>query len=91
LPLRCIYILGDGSAGEVRIERVRPSLAALEIVGLSFLLDIGESELLSRHFQQVSRLADAGVVYHLDYPRDYNALHEVCAQLAIHASQDPQI
>lgn len=89
LPLARIYLLGEGVAKRPEIEHVRPSLAALELVRHSFLLGITETALLARHFEQVSRLADLGLLYHLDYPRSYDGLEELRAAILSHASDIP--
>lgn len=53
------------------IEAMRPAEVLIELVKLSFLLDVEAHDMLSRHFEDLTRLAELGVCYRLDYPRDY--------------------
>jgi hypothetical protein len=87
-PLRRLYFLGSGESNTCRIEPVISSSAALmTLVRNSFLLDIAEQEMLSRHFDEISRIAALPIHFHLDYPRSYDhlpLLHETIIQHAAH-------
>ncbi len=72
-----IFLLGPGAASTLTIKPVRPTAATLELVRHSFLLEIGEQEMLSSHFEEISRIANLDLLYHLDYPREFQALPEV--------------
>jgi hypothetical protein len=89
-PLRRVYFLGPGSAQCVAISPMRPAAALLELVGNSFLLDIGEQEMLASHFAAISDLADRLTNYELDYPRRFDDLHVVRDTIIRHATRsDP--
>ena len=88
-PLRRIYSLGSGAAGEVTISRVRPAAALMDLVRNSFLLDIGEQEMLARHFDEISRLAALPIHFELDYPRRYEILSRVREAVVRHVTEDP--
>jgi hypothetical protein len=84
-PLRRVYFLGAGTAQCVAIRRIRPAAALLELVRNSFLLDIGEQEMLASHFAAISDLAERLTNYQLDYPRRYDDLHVVRDTIIRHA------
>lgn len=75
--LAAIFFLGDGSSESTAIERVSPADALMRLVQSSFLLDIDKRELLAWHFDDISRIANLPLHYHLDYPRRYAALPQV--------------
>jgi hypothetical protein len=87
-PLRYVYFLGDGSAGTVTFERLRPAEALVEWVKHPFLLDIEERPRLVSHFEQVARLADLPIHYRLDYPRRYVAQAPVRAAIIKHTREE---
>jgi hypothetical protein len=76
-PVRALFFLGPGDSDHVRIEPLRPQAALVELVRHSFLLDISEQQMLASHFDEISRTANLGALYHLDYPRRYEMLAEV--------------
>ena len=73
-PLRAVYFLGTGEAESISIERMKPPVALLELVRHSFLLDVDEQQMLASHFDEISRIANLPIHYHLDYPRRFEAL-----------------
>lgn len=85
LPLRRIYFLGDGKVGAPVIEPLRPAEALIELVKHSFLLDIEARDMLARHFDDLSRLAELPIYFRLDYPRSYEALPSVRQAIVRHA------
>jgi hypothetical protein len=87
-PLRRVYSLGSGNVTEVTISRVRPAAALMELVRNSFLLDIGERDMLARHFDEISRIAQLPIHFELDYPRRYPMLDIVREAIVRHATQD---
>ena len=72
--LQALYYLGTGEATSIRIESMRPPVALLELVRHSFLLDVDEQQMLASHFDEISRIANLPIHYHLDYPRRFEAL-----------------
>jgi hypothetical protein len=48
-----------------------PPQALVELVKHSFLLDIEARDMLIRHFDDLTRLAELPIYFRLDYPRDY--------------------
>lgn len=82
--LRCMYVLGEGTADTVTIAPLGGRDAMIELVRHSFLLDIEEREMLKRHFAQLSELVKASAFFRLDYPRRYEALPAVRAAVARH-------
>jgi hypothetical protein len=85
--LRHIYSLGIGNANTITIEPIRPSAALMELVRNSFLLDIGGQEMLARHFDEISRIAELPIHFELDYPRRYEMLDPLRAAIVRHAAQ----
>lgn len=87
-PLLRVYFLGEGVAPSLTIEAVRPAEALMELVKNSFLLDIEERELLAWHFDEMVRLAELPIYYHLDYPRRYEDLPRVREAIIRHAIEE---
>lgn len=88
-PLARVYLLGPGSTQAVSIEPTKPSDSLMAMVRNSFLLDITEREMLSRHFAEIARLANLPIHFHLDYPRRYEELPRVRAAIARHLQEAP--
>lgn len=86
-PLRRIYLLGPGSAAWPAIERAKPASTLMALVRNSFLLDIDEKGMLALHFDELSRIANLPIHYHLDYPRRYEELAQVRDVIAHHANE----
>jgi hypothetical protein len=84
-PLRCLYLLGRGETTGIAIEQARASTATLGLIQHSFLLEIDNRHSLAGHFDEIARLVDMGLVYHLDYPRRYDVLPAVRHQVRLHA------
>jgi DUF1365 family protein len=59
---------------DIQITRMKPAVALLELVRHSFLLDLDEQEMLALHFDEISRIANRPIHYHLDYPRRFQDL-----------------
>lgn len=87
-PLRRVYFLGDGRASEIAFRRMSAAEALLEWVKHSFLLDIEEKPLLASHFDEVARLANLPIFYHLDYPRRFEDLARVRQAIVAHAAKE---
>jgi hypothetical protein len=84
-PLRRVFFLGEGDAQAPTIEALRPADALINLVKNSFLLDIEARDILVRHFDDLTRLAELPVFFRLDYPRDYDALPAVREAIVWHA------
>ena len=84
-PLRRVFFLGAGDASAPTIEPLRPAEALIELVKHSFLLDIEARDMLARHFDDLTRLAELPIYFRLDYPRRYNALAAVREAVIRHA------
>jgi hypothetical protein len=82
-----LFFLGSGECDEVRIEPMRPQAALVELVRHSFLLDIDEHRMLANHFDEISRIANRGCLYHLDYPRRYDMLAELRRTIVDHIQE----
>lgn len=90
LPVRALYFLGDdGLAAGPSIAPLRPAAAAAQLVRNSFLLDVEEKQMLTRHFDDLARIAGRPIHYHLDYPRSYPALTAVRHAILQHAATLP--
>ena len=86
-PLRRLYFLGEGTVQRPVLAPLRPAQALIELVKHSFLLDIEARDLLARHFDDLSHLADLPICFSLDYPRDYAGLPAVRAAVERHLSE----
>jgi hypothetical protein len=89
--LRRVYFLGDGSAEELTIQRMRPSEAMIGLVRNSFLLDIEAHEMLSSHFDLLAKMVALPIYYHLDYPRAFAALPSIRQGILEHATEEDEI
>jgi len=76
-PMRRVFFLGEGDAQAPTIKHLRPAEALIELVKHSFLLDIEARDMLARHFDDLTWLAELPIYYRLDYPRDYEVLGAV--------------
>lgn len=86
-PLRRIYFLGEGLSSEVTFQRMSPSEALIGLVRNTFLLDVDAQQALAAHFDQLSRMVNLPIFYHLDYPRRYQDLAAVRDAIIQHAKQ----
>jgi len=87
-PLRRAYFLGDGSAIQLKFERLSAAEALMEWVKHSFLLDIEEKSRLASHFDQVAKLANQPIHYRLDYPRRFEDLPHIRQAILEHAHEE---
>jgi hypothetical protein len=83
-PLRRVFFLGEGNALVPTIEPLRPAEALIELVKHSFLLDIESRDMLARHFDDLTRLAELPIYFRLDYPRRYKTLAVVREMIVRH-------
>jgi len=83
--LAAIYLLGEGKGAAPVFERVRPSVALLELVRNSFLLDPESPELLKLQHDNLSAVVSTVPVFRLNYTRNYGTLPQVCQQVVAHA------
>jgi hypothetical protein len=86
LLLDRVYMLGDGTARDVSIAELCGSEALIAFVKHSFLLDIDARDLISAHFNQLSRLVAERRCFRLDYPRRYSLLGKARALVTQHCS-----
>ena len=84
-PLRSVYFLGDGSAGELTVESMTALEAVVEWMKHSFLLDVQAQSDLAPHFDRVTGLAGHPFHYRLDFPRRFDGLADVRRALVEHA------
>jgi hypothetical protein len=86
-PLRRVYFLGDGSATELTIKPMPPSLALISLLKNTFLLDIEAPQTLATHFDQLNSMVALPIYYELDYPRRYAELPRVREGIIRHAAE----
>ncbi len=77
-PLLRLYMLASAETAEIRVERLTPRDAIIELIKCSHLLDVTDREMLKVKFNQVSALAEAVPCFRLGFPHDYARLGEVC-------------
>ena len=82
-----IYALGRGTSREVAIEKLSPREAVVGLLSNSFLLDIKDQALLSRHFDRIADLAQLPICYRLDYPRMFEVLPEIRQAILKHCGR----
>lgn len=86
-PLRVAYLLGDGTAGDISVERITGAEAAMAWVQHAFLLEFRDKLVLSNHFDRTAALAQEIPLYRLDYPRRFELLDELIDRLAAHSAE----
>jgi hypothetical protein len=89
-PLKRLFFLGDGTAMRTTIVPMRPAEALVQLVRNSFLLDLSEHDALASHFDEISRIANLPVHYHLDFPRRYDELARVRDAITQHCLQESE-
>ncbi len=89
LPLSGLYFLGEGVANDVQIEPMGPHQAIQLLLSNTFVLDTTDKVALQVHFRQISNLVAEVPCYSLDYPRDFDAMPLLRAQLGAHMAGDP--
>jgi hypothetical protein len=80
-----MYFLGDGGASGIELERMSAAEVALELVKVSFLLNVDDRSRVSSHFDAVARLARRPIHYRLDFPRRFDLLADVHRTVLQHA------
>jgi len=85
-PLRRVYFLGDGSSPEISIKRMKASETLMALLSHSFLLDIEAHDVLAWHFDELTRLVEVPIFFHLDYPRNYAELPQLRETILAHAA-----
>jgi len=85
-PLRAVHVLGPGSAARTTVDPMKPSDSLVELVRHSFLLDIQQHDMLARHFDELSRMANLPIFFRLDYPRRFDDLPAVRDVIAQHSA-----
>ncbi|MFO1316205.1 MAG: hypothetical protein U1F58_11435 [Burkholderiales bacterium] len=84
-PLHRAYFLGNGETPDIVIRSLTARNAMMAWVRHSFLLDVDEQLPLTRHFEQVARLACEPIHFELDYPRRFDELDRVLRAIFHHA------
>lgn len=73
-PLASLFVLGPGTAPEVRIDPLGPAEALAELIQNAFVLDVEDRLRLRAHFSRIGTLSESVSCYRLDYPRRYEQL-----------------
>ncbi len=76
-PLRRLYVLGDGTSRDIVIEDLAGCDALVELMRLSFLLDVDRPAAVAAHFDRLSSFVRTTGLYRLDFPRRYELLPAV--------------
>ena len=76
-PLLAAYVLERQNTATVTIHALTGLDRYMAWLGNSFLLDIEDHGLLSRHFEWTHRISGAIPTFALDYPRDYGMLPQI--------------
>jgi hypothetical protein len=87
LPLRCIYVLAEGT--HLAVETLQAREIFLEMVGHSYALRfLGTAGVTASHFHQCVRLANSVPVRRLKRPRSLSALPGVARLVREHFASD---
>jgi hypothetical protein len=85
--LLAAYVLERQNAASAAIRTLTGLGRYMAWLGNSFLLDIEDHELLSRHFEWTHRISGTVPTFALDYPRDYGILKDVQDAVRHHAAK----
>lgn len=92
--IRVLYLLDepDVSNDGLGIEPASPAVSCLELIRHAFQLDLGQRELSAVLLRQCGELARRLPVWHLRYPRRYDAAEAVVTAIRDHflATPDPR-
>ena len=86
-PLRAAFVLQPQGVEAINIYPLRGMERFMSWVGHSFLLDIEDRALLSRHFEWTHRIADAVPTFSLGYPHNYDILSQVRSGVQRHMAE----
>jgi hypothetical protein len=86
-PLHALFFLGSGESAAISIARMKPPVALVDLVRHTFLLDIDEQEMLAAQFEELSRIANLPIHYHLDYPRRFADLPRLREAIVRHVNE----
>ena len=84
LPLQAMYFLGSGEVEKPCIVALSTREALARLINHSFFLDGQDRERMKRHFEALSRLAEAVPSFDLDYPREYDLLPDAIEAVKSH-------
>lgn len=79
LPLRKVYVLGEGAAAQPSLVPLSPADAVIGWASNRFLLDIKDRQQLAENLRWAARTVAHIPACRLDYPRRYDALDAVVA------------
>lgn len=83
--LRAIYLVGKGEAETTRIAHLTPAEALAALIAHSFMLDVEDRPRMRGHFTRLAELAASQPCFALDFPKRYDYLPRVIADLLDHA------
>lgn len=86
-PVGAAYFLGPGAADGIEIAGIGGGERVANWVGHSFILDIQDPDALAMQFDRVAEIAAGVPSFVLDYPRRYDLLPRVRAQIMAHLSE----
>ena len=85
-PVRAMFLLEPpASDGGVRIQKISPRDAALELTRHAFFLDPEDRTGVQRLFDRVCRLSEGVPLFSLSYPRSFEILDQVVDEIQAHA------
>ena len=84
-PLRAAYHLGERTLGGMAIHPVDPARRLMLWTSHAFLIDVEDRTLLAAHFGRTADLARAIPCFRIDYPRQFDNLDAIVAELVAHA------
>ena len=87
LPLRRVYVLGEGASGEPLVVPLSPADAVIGLASNRFVLDIKDRGRLAANLRWAARMVAGIPACLLDYPRRYDALDAVVAAVVADAAR----
>lgn len=88
LPLRRVYVLGEGASGQPQVVPLSPADAVIGWASNRFVLDIKDRGRLAANLRWAARMVAGIPASLLDYPRRYDALDAVVSAVVADATRE---
>ena len=78
MPLVRLYMLESSPDRDIKIEKLSPDDALVELIKCSHMLDITDKELIRMKFNELTVISNQIPSFRIEFPHDYSRLEELC-------------
>ena len=79
MPLVRLYMLESSPADrDIKIEKLSPDDALVELIKCSHMLDVTDKELIRMKFDELTVISNQIPFFRIEFPHDYSRLGELC-------------